>query len=50
MDLPDGYQLRAPNSNDLEAVADVLATNDLEEAGQIVMRVLRRWDLWERSS
>jgi mycothiol synthase len=37
MGLPDGYQLRAPTSDDLELVADVLIADDLDDAGQIVL-------------
>jgi mycothiol synthase len=37
VDLPDGYALRAPTPDDLDAVADVLAADDLLEAGQIVL-------------
>lgn len=37
MGLPDGYELRAPVPADLDAVAAVLAADDLDDAGQVVL-------------
>lgn len=37
MDPPPGYRSRAPTDDDVAAVADVLAENDLEDAGEIVL-------------
>lgn len=37
MDLPAGYELRAPAHGDLEAVADVLVADVLDDAGQAVL-------------
>lgn len=37
VNLPDGYSFRAPTSDDLEAVAEVLAADDLDDAGQVVL-------------
>jgi mycothiol synthase len=37
MVLPAGYAFRAPTSDDLEAVADVLAADDLDDSGQTVI-------------
>ena len=39
MELPAGYRLRAPALGDLDAVADVLIADQLDEAGQIVLGV-----------
>ena len=39
MELPAGYRLRAPALGDLDAVADVLIADELDEAGQIVLGV-----------
>jgi mycothiol synthase len=35
--LPDGFSLRAPSSDDVEPVADVLLADDLDNAGQSVL-------------
>ena len=46
MDLPAGYALRAPTPSDIDAVADVLIANELNDAGQIVLGadfVEREW-------
>jgi mycothiol synthase len=37
MDLPAGYRLRAPTTDDLQAAAEVLVADDLDDAGQIVL-------------
>lgn len=37
MDLPAGYELRAPLPAELDAVADVLVADDLDAAGQAVL-------------
>jgi hypothetical protein len=39
MELPAGYRLRAPALDDLDAVADVLIADQLDDAGQIVLGV-----------
>lgn len=39
MELPAGYRLRVPDPGDLDAVADVLIADELDEAGQIVLGV-----------
>ena len=49
MELPAGYRLRAPTPGDLDAVADVLITDELEEAGQIVLGVAFVRDEWSRA-
>jgi mycothiol synthase len=48
MELPAGYRLRAPTPGDLDAVADVLIADELEEAGQIVLGVDFVRDEWSR--
>jgi hypothetical protein len=51
MDLRAGYELRAPTWDDLEHAAAVLAADDLEDGGRIVLDAgfrLKRFDLWER--
>ena len=37
MDLPAGYQLRAPTPDDLELVGQVLIADDLDDAGEVVL-------------
>ena len=37
MDLPAGFELRAPTPDDLEAVAEVLVADEIDDAGQIVL-------------
>jgi mycothiol synthase len=37
MDLPVGYQLRAPSKDELEAVADVVIADELYRTGQITL-------------
>ena len=37
MDLPAGYELRAPTPIDLDAVARVLIADELNDGGQIVL-------------
>jgi mycothiol synthase len=37
MSLPAGYRLRAPGGADLEAAAAVLAADDLDDAGEVVL-------------
>jgi mycothiol synthase len=49
MDLPDGYQLRAPTSDDLEAVADLLIADDVEDAGEVVLGAEFVRDEWSRT-
>jgi mycothiol synthase len=48
MELPAGYRLRAPALSDLGAVADLLAADELAEAGQIVMGAGFVRDEWSR--
>ena len=48
MDLPAGYQLRAPMPGDLEPVAAVLAADDLDDAGQVVLDAGFLGDQWSR--
>jgi mycothiol synthase len=48
MDLPAGYQLRAPTPDDLAAAADVLIADDLDDAGQIVLGADFLRDEWSR--
>jgi mycothiol synthase len=48
VDLLDGYEFRAPTSNDLEAVADVLAADDLDDAGQAVLDADFVQDGWSK--
>jgi len=48
MELPAGYQLRAPALGDLDAVADVLIADELDETGQIVLGVDFLRDEWSR--
>ena len=47
-DLPAGYQFRAPTPDDLEAVADVLVADDLDDARQIVLDADFLRDEWSR--
>ena len=47
-DLPAGYQCRAPTPHDLEAVADVLVADDLDDARQIVLDADFVRDEWSR--
>ena len=49
MDLPDGHELLAPAWDDLEAVAEVLAADDLDDAGQVVLDTGFLRGQWERS-
>jgi mycothiol synthase len=48
MELPAGYRLRAPVPGDLDAVADVLVADELDEAGQIVLGADFVRDEWSR--
>jgi mycothiol synthase len=48
MDLPNGYQLRAPTWGDLEPAAEVLAADDLDDAGQVVLDTGFLRGQWER--
>jgi mycothiol synthase len=48
MELPAGYRLRAPTPGDLDAVADVLIADELDEAGQIILGVDFVRDEWSR--
>lgn len=48
MDLPVGYRLRTPTPADLEAVAEVLLADDLDDAGQVVLDADFLRDEWSR--
>ena len=37
MGSPDGYQLRPPTPDDLDAVADVVVADELDGTGQVVL-------------
>jgi mycothiol synthase len=37
MALPDDYELRAPNRDELQAVANVLVADELDDGGQVVL-------------
>jgi mycothiol synthase len=37
MDLPDGYRLRAPTEDDLDAIETVLAADDVDDVGEPVL-------------
>jgi len=50
MDLPAGYELRAPAPDDLEAVADVFIADDLDDAGQIVLDADFLRDEWSKAA
>ena len=49
VDLPDGYDLRAPLPSDLEAVADVFIADDLDDAGEIVLDADFIRAVWNRT-
>jgi GNAT superfamily N-acetyltransferase len=49
MDLPAGYELRAPTLDDLDAVADVFIAEDPDDAGQIVLDADFLRDEWSRA-
>lgn len=48
MDLPAGYQLRAPTGDDLEEVAGVLIADELNDAGQVTLGADFLRDEWGR--
>jgi mycothiol synthase len=48
MDLTAGYRLRAPTPADVDAVADVLAADDLDEAAEIVLDADFLREEWSR--
>jgi len=48
MDSPRGYGLRAPTWDDLPAAAEVLAADDLDDAGQVVLDTGFLRGQWER--
>jgi mycothiol synthase len=47
--LPAGYEVRAPTSDDLDATADVLIADELEDAGQVVLGADFVRDEWSRA-
>ena len=49
MDFPDGYELLAPAWDDLEPAAEVLAADDVDDAGQVVLDTGFLRGQWERS-
>jgi mycothiol synthase len=49
MDLPVGFELRAPIPGDLDAVADVLMAGDLDDAGQVVLDADFIRQVWSRT-
>jgi mycothiol synthase len=49
MDLPAGYELRAPTPDDLDAVADVFIAEDPGDADQIVLDADFLRDEWSRA-
>ncbi|MGZ8622957.1 MAG: GNAT family N-acetyltransferase [Actinomycetota bacterium] len=48
MDLPAGYELRAPTAGDLDAVGDVFAADDLDDAGEVVLDADFIRGMWSR--
>jgi mycothiol synthase len=48
VDVPAGYELRAPTPDDLESVADVLIADELHDAGQVVLGADFLRDQWSR--
>ena len=48
MDLPAGYELRAPTARDLDAVGDVFAADDLDDAGEVVLDADFIRGMWSR--
>jgi len=48
MVLPNGYELLAPTWDDLEPAAEVLAADDLDDAGQVVLDTGFLHGQWER--
>ena len=49
MDLLNGYELRAPTWDDLASVAEVLAADDLDDGGQVVLDTGFLRGQWQRS-
>ena len=49
MDVPAGYELRAPTQDDLDAVADVLVADQLDVAGQPVLGADFIREVWSRT-
>jgi mycothiol synthase len=49
VELPAGYQLRAPEPGDLDAVADVLIADQLAEGGPVVLDAGFLRDEWSRA-
>jgi mycothiol synthase len=48
MDLPAGYRVRPPTTDDLDAVADVFIADDLDDAGEIVLDANFLRGMWSR--
>ena len=49
MDLPSGYELRAPDKDDVDAVADVLLADHVDDAGQTVLDADFVREEWSRA-
>jgi mycothiol synthase len=49
VDLPAGYELRAPVKDDVDAVADILLADHLDDAGQTVLDADFVRDEWSRA-
>ena len=49
MDLPVGYELRAPTPADLDAVADVFIADDLDDVGEVVLDADFIRTVWTRA-
>ena len=49
VELPAGYRVRAPVPGDLDAVADVLIADELDQGGQVVLGVDFVSDEWSRA-
>jgi mycothiol synthase len=49
MDVPAGFEIRAPTTEDLEAVADVLIADELDVAGQPVLGEEFIREVWSRT-
>jgi mycothiol synthase len=50
MDLPAGYDLRAPQPDELEAVAEVLAADQLADTGHVVLDADFLREAWRRGA
>jgi mycothiol synthase len=48
VELPAGYELRAPTAGDLDAVGDVFAADDRDDAGEVVLDADFIRGMWSR--